>query len=104
MKKWIKAITIFDSNYPQGLKELKYSPFVLFYKGNISLLDKNIVCATGDVVNEFVLQSVYQTCGELSKSSVLLTNNFKNIDQNIIEIFNKNKQGIIYLLSKWNFI
>lgn len=98
-EKGIKAITIFDSNYPQGLKELKYSPFVLFYKGNISLLDKNIVCATGDVVNEFVLQSVYQTCGELSKSSVLLTNNFKNIDQNIIEIFNKNKQGIIYLLA-----
>uniref|UniRef100_UPI003D26E570 HAD hydrolase family protein n=1 Tax=Mycoplasmopsis bovis TaxID=28903 RepID=UPI003D26E570 len=30
-----------------------------FYKGNISLLDKNIVCATGDVVNEFVLQNAH---------------------------------------------
>nr|WP_307923964.1 hypothetical protein [Mycoplasmopsis bovis] len=32
-KKGIKAITIFDSNYPQGLKELKYSPFVFFLQG-----------------------------------------------------------------------
>ncbi|WP_331696557.1 DNA-processing protein DprA [Mycoplasmopsis agalactiae] len=95
----IKTITIFDTNYPQGLKELKYSPFVLFYKGNIELLNKNIVCATGDVANEFVLHNVVQTCNELAKNTVLLTNNFKNIDQNIIEIFNNNKQGIIYLLA-----
>ncbi|MCE6115280.1 DNA-processing protein DprA [Mycoplasmopsis agalactiae] len=95
----IKTITIFDTNYPQGLKELKYSPFVLFYKGNIKLLNKNIVCATGDVANEFVLHNVVQTCNELAKNTILLTNNFKNIDQNIIEIFNNNKQGIIYLLA-----
>ncbi|MCE6091097.1 DNA-processing protein DprA [Mycoplasmopsis agalactiae] len=95
----IETITIFDTNYPQGLKELKYSPFVLFYKGNIELLNKNIVCATGDVANEFVLHNVAQTCNELAKNAVLLTNNFKNIDQNIIEIFNNNKQGIIYLLA-----
>ncbi|MCE6056424.1 DNA-processing protein DprA [Mycoplasmopsis agalactiae] len=95
----IKTITIFDTNYPQGLKELKYSPFVLFYKGNIELLNKNIVCATGDVANELVLHNVAQTCNELAKNTVLLTNNFKNIDQNIIEIFNNNKQGIIYLLA-----
>lgn len=32
------AITILDNNYPKDLLDLKYPPFVLFYKGNIDLI------------------------------------------------------------------
>ncbi|WP_029513491.1 DNA-processing protein DprA [Mycoplasmopsis primatum] len=98
-EKGIKTLTIFDDSYPKGLKDLKYSPFVLFYKGNLELLNKDIVCATGDIDNEISCLNMYKTCNELSKKTVLLTNNYKNMDQKIIDIFNKNNQGIIYVLA-----
>lgn len=34
-----QAITILDDNYPQELKQVLKPPFVLFYKGNINLLN-----------------------------------------------------------------
>lgn len=34
------AITIFDSEYPQALLELRYPPLVLWVKGNVNLLKK----------------------------------------------------------------
>ena len=40
-----KFITFLDENYPKALKMQPMPPFVLFYKGNIDLLNKeNIVC------------------------------------------------------------
>lgn len=32
------CITIVDKNYPSCLKELRYPPFVLYYKGNIAMI------------------------------------------------------------------
>ncbi|MDD8037427.1 MAG: hypothetical protein PHC59_14890 [Thomasclavelia ramosa] len=42
LKKDIKSsyVTIIDSNYPEALKTMESPPFVLFYEGNIKLLDK----------------------------------------------------------------
>lgn len=37
----IKVITIFDQNYPRLLKEIYQPPWVLFAKGDLSLLEKN---------------------------------------------------------------
>lgn len=42
-----KCITILDDNYPYDLRELKYPPFVLFYKGNISLLKEKKIGVVG---------------------------------------------------------
>ncbi|MDR7076302.1 DNA processing protein [Neobacillus niacini] len=39
-KNGIKAITVFDENYPSLLKEIYQPPWVLFAKGNLSLLEK----------------------------------------------------------------
>lgn len=42
------CITIFDDNYPHCLLDLKYPPFVLYYKGDISLLNnKSIIGVVG---------------------------------------------------------
>lgn len=43
----INAITIYDETYPRELLELKYPPFVLFYKGNLELLKKSKVGVVG---------------------------------------------------------
>ena len=41
------CFTIFDDIYPKELLELKYPPFVLFYKGDLSLLSKKKVSVVG---------------------------------------------------------
>ena len=41
------ALTILDDNYPEELKELRYPPFVLFYKGNLDLLKKEKIGIVG---------------------------------------------------------
>ena len=41
------CITIYDEEYPACLKELKYPPFVLFYKGDIGLLKKPMITIVG---------------------------------------------------------
>lgn len=41
------AITIFDSDYPKQLLNLKYPPMVLYYKGNLDLLKQDAIAIVG---------------------------------------------------------
>jgi DNA processing protein len=41
------AITILDKGYPMALKQLRYPPFVLFYKGNPDLLNQPAISIIG---------------------------------------------------------
>lgn len=43
----VKAITILDDNYPEMLFDLKYPPYVLFYEGNLNLLNERCVGVVG---------------------------------------------------------
>ena len=43
----INAITIYDEAYPKELLELKFPPFVLFYKGNLELLKEDKIGIVG---------------------------------------------------------
>lgn len=47
----ISYVTINSINYPKGLKEIDDSPYVLFYKGDISLLNYNMVAIVGSRKN-----------------------------------------------------
>lgn len=40
-------VTIHDANYPTKLKALENPPYVLFYKGNLSLLNEEMICVVG---------------------------------------------------------
>ena len=41
------AVTIFDEAYPSRLFDLKYPPMVLFYKGDITLLNRKAIGVVG---------------------------------------------------------
>ena len=41
------CITIYDDNYPASLRELRYPPWVLFYRGSIDLLNEPSVTIVG---------------------------------------------------------
>lgn len=55
-------ISIFDEKYPLGLRKINCPPFVLFYKGNINLLNEKKLClitpesnrSTQELLNQFV--------------------------------------------------
>lgn len=40
----IEFTTLLDKEYPNRLKDLKDKPIILYYKGNISLINSNITC------------------------------------------------------------
>ena len=43
----VKVITILDGGYPQRLKEIYLPPIVLFYRGNLSLINQRAVAVVG---------------------------------------------------------
>ncbi|HQB32552.1 MAG TPA: DNA-processing protein DprA [Erysipelotrichaceae bacterium] len=46
-----QALTILDKKYPKQLLDLEYPPFVLFYQGDIGLLDNDLVAVVGSRKN-----------------------------------------------------
>lgn len=40
-------ITIVDDNYPEALKQLRFKPWIIFYKGDISLLNEEMISVIG---------------------------------------------------------
>lgn len=46
-KAGVKLLTYFDEKYPFLLKQIYHPPLVLFYKGNLELLQKNIIAVVG---------------------------------------------------------
>lgn len=42
-----KALTIYDREYPDSLRSLRYPPWVLFYRGDLSLLEKEAASIVG---------------------------------------------------------
>lgn len=66
------CLTILDDNYPLELRELKYPPFVLYYKGNLDLLNKEKIGIVGSRI----------PCDYALKATECLVNN--NMDKIIV--------------------
>lgn len=65
------AITIFDEAYPKRLLNLKYPPFVLFYKGNLKLLNSDCIGIVGSrIACEYALRAT---------KDLVLANKYKTI-------------------------
>lgn len=59
-----KCITIYDENYPEQFRNLRYPPWVLFYVGNIQLLKQR--CIT--IIGSREISRYGETCTKLSAS------------------------------------
>ena len=74
------AITIFDDAYPSGLFDLKYPPLVLFYKGDLSLLNKEAVGVVGSRKPcDYALKATRALVGK-NKEDVIISGLAKGID------------------------
>ena len=74
------CLTILDDNYPEALKELKYPPLVLFYKGNLGLLSKEKIGVVGSrIACEYALKATEYLI-ENNKDKVIVSGLAKGID------------------------
>lgn len=96
----IKYITFLDSDYPNDLLQLKYPPYVLFYKGNINLLKgRELLNITGEINGSISKFTISYLNEKIFKKSTLVTNQQTDLDYEVINLFKKHKSNIIYLLA-----
>lgn len=75
----LDAITILDNEYPEKLLDLNYPPFVLFYKGDISLLNETCIGVVGSRKPcEYALKATKGLC--INSDEVVVSGLAKGID------------------------
>ena len=82
-KNKFKYITLLDIEYPEYLKRCFRPPFVLFYDGDISLLnniEKNLGVVGSRETTEFYISKTYEIITKLKKNIVIVSGLAKGID------------------------
>ena len=75
------AITILDNEYPKQLLDLEYPPLVLFYQGDISLLNNDLIAVIGSRnYSEYGKKCTIDIVKKLSKNYVIVAGLAKGID------------------------
>ena len=76
-----RYITILDEEYPECLKELKMPPYVLFYKGDISLLKGDMLSVVGSrKASSYGIHVTAQICNILREKATLVSGLAMGID------------------------
>lgn len=78
-----EALTIIDKNYPEHLKQCHKPPFVLFYYGDISLLEhpqKTIAYIGSRKASEYGMKMTRIIVGDLSQQMIIVSGLAKGID------------------------
>ena len=88
------CITIFDDNYPDAFKNLAYPPYVIFYRGNLELLEKEAIAVVGS--RDCSKYSILATNGLIKKhqDKVIVSGLAKGIDY-YAHLNAKNRIGIL---------
>lgn len=75
------AITILDKDYPRQLLDLKYPPYVLFYKGDRELLKERMCAVVGSrAVSGYGVKVTEMVVDALKKRYVIVSGMAKGID------------------------
>ena len=75
-----RCITLFDKEYPKKLLELKYPPYVLFYKGDIRLLNSPSISVVGSRnASDYALRATKQLVINHNKD-IIISGLAKGID------------------------
>lgn len=82
-----KYVTILDKEYPLSLRRLRYPPWVIFYEGDLSLLNKPMVSIVGSRKStEYGERVTKEIARALSKDFVLVSGLAVGIDTIVHEI------------------
>ena len=76
-----KTITILDYDYPEKLRKTAHSPLVLFYYGDITLLDKPLLAVVGSRdYNDLGKESTERIINDIAKDVVIISGLARGID------------------------
>ena len=76
-----KFITVFDEDYPESLRRLRYPPWVLFYRGDLSLLNYSAITIVGSrKMNAYGKQATELSASILANRFVLVSGLAKGVD------------------------
>ena len=90
-------VCITDPNYPTKLKMSFKPPFVLFYEGNLDLLnEKNIMCVCGCDKGSNELSKLIT---ELSNTHIICSGDDSSIEREALQLAMKNEQPLILVLN-----
>ena len=91
----IKAITILDLGYPNQLKKAYKPPFVLFYKGNLDILKRTFMCASGNELNLTVKKWINNSIEEITHRHGLVSAIYKGVDQFVLKRVMEAKKDLL---------
>lgn len=93
-----RYITILDDQYPEQLRQLRFPPWVLFYQGNIHLLNEPMITIVGSrELSDYGAELTVKTCEELKKRFVLVSGLARGADSYVHKtaLENGNSIGVI---------
>lgn len=96
-----KFITILDNNYPENLKNVFRPPFVLFYEGDISLIEdytKNLAIVGSREPSKYSLESMDKILSEIGNEFNVVSGLAIGTDAYAHELSLKNKGKTIAVL------
>lgn len=90
----VQFTTIFSDLYPEKLREMNCPPFVIYYKGDVSLINQKVVALDGTMKpDEYGRKSTEKIAGELAENDyVILTKPNIGVDTIALET-SLNKKG-----------
>jgi Predicted Rossmann fold nucleotide-binding protein involved in DNA uptake len=95
-KSGCKALTMLDKEYPDSLKHSYQPPFVLFYEGDLSLLDhidSNLAVVGTHEPTGYGIEMTHNLVGELSRSYNIVTSIRPGIDSIACDAALSNEYG-----------
>lgn len=94
-----KVVTLLDYDYPQKLKHTFHPPVVLFYYGDLSLFDKQIVAVVGSrKCSDYGKQCTEKIVGQLAKGRTIISGLARGVDAYAHEYAIKNGGRTIAVL------
>lgn len=92
----INWITKYDPEYPKDLELIKYPPYVIFYKGDISIISNETkVCMTGEIFTGNIYKNILMYVSSLDPKITLVSSFSKFLDKNILKEFMRHKRKAI---------
>lgn len=74
-------LTLLDENYPKCLFQLEEPPFILFYEGNLDLLNQRCVCVIGSRnISNHAYKSIASLMRNINPKEVIVSGLAKGID------------------------
>lgn len=80
-----KVLTILDQDYPMVLKEAYKPPFVIWYKGDKSLLKSKMITTTGNGTDKATLKRILTNTSKFEDKFTLVTQSLQGVDKEVLK-------------------